>query len=327
MTWYTTLIINPVIGALGILGNIVNCLILNRDGLKKPSNIFLFVLAIADACALAESLDVAAILTQLPRSIPLGTTYIEYDCNRKWQGEIILNINRVTIGLFTFGVNISSTLCVVITLERMIAIFFPLKFKRLVTRTRAWLVVASISAVYFAHAVILMRKFYFVFGFSPRYQVCLCGCFVRYGEIEIFLDTAVTWIACGVSLAIVTSGSLVILVKIKLIQRNRRHMTSSASSSTSRTTRTLMSVCGVFVVTQLIRFPYAISSEPFQDKNVTLMYIMVVMTTSYINSAVNFVIYVTLNSKFRKIFVAMVGCRNGRNSLKGSNSQGQGISV
>ncbi|XP_059167332.1 FMRFamide receptor-like [Physella acuta] len=322
MNWYMTLIINPVIGALGILGNIVNCLILNRDGLDKPSNIFLFALAIADVCTLVDSLDVATILSQLPKSIPLGSSFIEYDCHRKWQGEIILNINRVIIGLFTFGVNITSTLCVVITIERLVAIFSPLKFKTLITCTRAWLVVATVSAVYFAQTVILMRKLYFVFGFSSKYQVCLCGSVVRYDDFEMFLDMAVTWIGCGVSLAIITVGSCVILVKIKLIQRNRRHMTSSASSSTSRTTRTLMSVCGVFVVTQVIRFPYAISSQPFEDIYVNLMYTMVVMTTSYINSAVNFVIYVTLNSKFRKIFVAMVGCRKDKKSLKGSNSQG-----
>ncbi|CAL1532868.1 unnamed protein product, partial [Lymnaea stagnalis] len=301
-----TVVVNPLIGVVGIAGNAVNCAVLRKSGFSKPSNIFLFGLAVADLLGLLPAVDVAFMLTKFPKHIPPGYSYWEYDCTDNRLALFYLNVSRILISLAAFGQNASCCLCVIITIERLIAVFFPLKFTAIVRPKRAWLVVVLLYVFWTVFAFMFARKITFFFTYTAKYKTCLSTFYLDFDDAERLLDTVATWLSCYVSLGIVVISSILIGAKIKMANRRRAKMTSSNSaSSVTRTTQTLMAVCVVFSITQMVRFPYAMFRVSFQDEIAYETYQMALTLTSNLNSASNFVIYVILNNKFRRIFLGL----------------------
>ncbi|XP_059167334.1 histamine H2 receptor-like [Physella acuta] len=314
LKWYTAVVVNPVIALFGIVGNLLNCAVLKRSGFQKPSNIFLFSLAIADICALLGAMDVFKFLVQFPKHLPLGNNFLEYACAEQWQVEVLLRMSSLNVVISNIGLSTSTCLCVVITLERLLAVFFPLKFAIILTPKRAWIISICVSIFWIGYTSMLFKIFVFSYLQLSDVTSCAATYYIHLNTDETALDTVMGWFSSYLSLLIIVTGSAAIFFKIASIQRKRLKMTSSVSASSLRTTQTLLTVCSVFGFTQLIRFRYVMFETVFDDVDVEMMYSMVVVTTSYANSAVNFVIYVTLNRKFRTILLRMSGCKTTGNS-------------
>ncbi|CAL1532870.1 unnamed protein product [Lymnaea stagnalis] len=205
--------------------------------------------------------------------------------------------------------NVSQCMCVVVTAERLVAVFLPFKFRAVVRPRRASIVVCSLYLFWLGATLVYIRKFNFNFRYLSAYQTCVCDYDLKLNGDEVMFDTVCTWIACYVSLAIIIIGSLTIFTKVKSASRRRGKMTSSKTASCSRTTRTLLAVCGFFGCMQIMRLPYTTSSS-FPDRETFMIYFVFVRLASNLNSASNFIIYVILNKKFRKILKTMTCCES-----------------
>ncbi|KAI8796238.1 G-protein coupled receptor [Biomphalaria glabrata] len=303
--WYLSVIVNPIIGLLGIVGNSINLYVLKRNGLHKPSNVLLYGLAIADICTVATAVDVVGILSQFPMKPGISWGVLEFDCQHTQLASFYLNFMRVMHFFGIFGANVSPCICVLVTLERIVAVFLPLKFASIVRPKRTWALLLSVSILWLAFTIMIISEFRLHYEYLPDYNVCFCYYRIILSETEVEVDVVATWLAFYVSLGIIISGSSLIYVKLKLIGIKRQKLTSSVSAHSSRTTITLLTVCLVFSVTQIIRFPYAMFTLPFESSTSKAMYSMFLETTSYLSSAANFIIYVIMNKKFRIILKSL----------------------
>ncbi|CAL1532869.1 unnamed protein product, partial [Lymnaea stagnalis] len=301
MNWFTIVIVNPILGTVGIVGNVLNCVVLKKSGFNKPSNIFLFGLAVSDVFVLLGAVDVVSILTQFPKRIPLGFSFWEFDCSDARMAVFYLNVKRIVYAFQIVGMNISPCFCVVITLERLVAIFFPLQFSRIIRPRRAWTVVTCSFLFWAGFGAVFVNRFTFVIGYWAQFRSCVCKYALLPNDAEKLFDKIATWFVWYIALGIIILGSVVIFARIKVFSLNRRRMTSSKSASSSRTTRTLLAVCVVFSCTQIVRFPYVMFKLSFSDYDTQGMYVSAMALMSYVNSACNFVIYILLNKKFRTI--------------------------
>ncbi|KAL8582909.1 hypothetical protein ACOMHN_057062 [Nucella lapillus] len=112
--------VNPIIGACGIVGNLLNILVFLTQKRNQPINSLLLVLAVVDACFLVFV------------NLYFVTCYIRsYDVIAARNFSILTLPHVMWIGI-TLS-RISSMLTVVISVERCLVVMMPLKAKVLVT--------------------------------------------------------------------------------------------------------------------------------------------------------------------------------------------------
>ncbi|KAH9518871.1 hypothetical protein Btru_008492 [Bulinus truncatus] len=131
--------VNPILSVIGISGNMMSIAILRRSGLRKPSNILLLSLVVADSMSQLQAVNYGQILMVWGpgRKYPsvTGWQYGE-DVNR------FLYLSMVIMFFFeNVGNYVNTLIPVVITVERLLAVFMPITFRKLVT-TRTAIIMA-----------------------------------------------------------------------------------------------------------------------------------------------------------------------------------------
>lgn len=306
---FTEYTVIPVICIAGIMGNITSAIVIVKSGLRNPTNIFLFGLAVADVLCL---IDVLNVQVYVYRRIEYCSGWFDY-LPFPYEPAFAVWIFYVTFYIInSLGGRMSITVTVIITLERMVAVFFPLNFSRIITPTRAWQ--ALTCATLFWLPWIIFQGFWFKFyhihlgneGGDLYLGLTLTSDLFKRFDYFYFNSTVINHLTHTIPLILVTAGSLAIGIKVRINNRKRQKiiLTTHMERSSSRTTKTLLMVCLLFSIT---RFCYVIRDLPWFTgfdpvwKDVTLLYSIIRERILDMNSACNFFIYVVFNARFRKI--------------------------
>ncbi|KAH9500503.1 hypothetical protein Btru_072098 [Bulinus truncatus] len=205
---------------------------------------------------------------------------------------------------------VSWDLPMLITAERLVVIFLPLNFDRVITPFRTWLVLVGVALYWLS--IFICTSFWQVlrYEFDP-------GSNTSVGTItksDFFNDNpggvaAVEHTYIYSSMVIPTvftvTGCVVIFVKLSIASSKRLKMTSKSRTS-NRTTKTLLAVCAVYCLTAAVQsLPLYIPeyvSYSLTDASPTnfrkILYQLQCMTVC-MNSSSNFLVYVFQNRKFR----------------------------
>ncbi|KAK0067947.1 G-protein coupled receptor [Biomphalaria pfeifferi] len=126
--------VNPAVSFVGLISNMISLAILRRSGLHKPSNILLFGLVIADSMCLSTTLNYGIILFYFGPNKPFsrlcGFQYVD-------SLNVYLAVTSIIMEFIGFwGQYVNTWIPILITLERLLAIFRPMTFKSIVTKRR-----------------------------------------------------------------------------------------------------------------------------------------------------------------------------------------------
>ncbi|KAK6995388.1 G-protein coupled receptor [Biomphalaria glabrata] len=304
--------VNPVLSVLGLFINALCLVILAKSGLKKTSNILLFALVLADSMNMFINLDFPTRIRYFgPLKYKSGLCTFEYD-------TIMNEFLYVSQHFFSFvglwGRTINASIPMIITIERILAVYFPVTFKKVVT-TRS--ITASCCAAYIIWLPhVIVQTFYRrleyirlpngkVAAITTQTEFLINNYSILYTFTVYAMEVLLSWVpTCFISL-----GCILIGIKISVSISQRRKMTNVNKKRqwSPRTTRTLLTTCLIFAVTHAITA--LISALVVVDTKTPLLSYLLEEISQFINilnCTSNFLIYFLFNKKLWKIFLQIV---------------------
>ncbi|KAH9495256.1 hypothetical protein Btru_016197 [Bulinus truncatus] len=298
--------ISPLLSLAGFVFNMISVTILAKDGFYRPSNVLLFGLVIADTMCLMMTLNYGMIIVFFgPDKLYSGVCLFQYS---EGVNYFLTYSMCVLLFLGTWGRCVNTLIPVLITLERILAIFQPLTFKQFVTQKYVivsvalsflfWLPWSLFRYVIFTVVQFRMSDTLVVMTIAESQFFAANRDTVTVVEFNV-VDVLISW----VPIALVSIGSFSVSVRVRWVLSQRRRITSSLNNITwsPRTTRTLMATCFVFVVTHVIGslLLLLIGSDKLIKSTITFHVVFLLYT---INSSCNLFIYIISNRKFQEIF-------------------------
>lgn len=318
--WNLVFIVIPLVSIFGIIGNTLSLIVISKQGLRKSSNILLFSLAISD------------IVFMIGVNGPPKPMY-------EWGGGGFQYPKQTALALFHLyhffdSLNWGSgptSLClpVLITIERLIAVFFPLKFTSIVTRRRTITAVVVTNVTFYGLQAYVRTWFQFIYiydnkrnasvGFSKRKSMYIFQTEVS-SIIEIFFSSMI------ILVIFVGSGCIAIGAKIKIAAIRRLKMTSYSQggqvskndTGMSRTTKTLLCLCVFYtfvcapislpaIIPGIMVFPVFAEDPNFRSIGVFVYHVYKLIFC--FNASCNFIIYVAMSKSFRDTLFQLVGTK------------------
>ena len=251
----------PIVVAFGVLGNVLNIVVLTRKWMRSSTNYYLTSLAIYDI------LYLVFVLTHLQK-----------------QNDIV----RVCLNIAS---NTGVWLTLTFTVERYICVCHPMRGIVLCTPKRAKYVIAGVCV---AGALVTFPEFFE--QWLDQWQPYKIGYRKLNQTLFTYLPLALLCVFNALLVRIVMRAS-----------RQRLAMTPESSSrhgrreaEQSRVTTLLIIVVVVFLVCQLPQAVMNTVDPPRTDNVIILNNVFNLLVV--INSAVNFVLYSSVSTKFRRTF-------------------------
>ncbi|CAL1536892.1 unnamed protein product [Lymnaea stagnalis] len=301
--------VTPAISLFGIVGNIFSIIILIRHGLNKCSNILLVVLAANDICFLIGFNSVPNFLYDLGGPVE-GFAYNP-------QVGFFLFILHQLFEVMDYGCGaVSLTLPVLITSERLIAVFLPLQFTQIVTPRRTWCAVVIICVCWYGFFIHMSFLVTLQYEFSPASNTSIglmrrSDYFNDIIEIVPVLELSMSYLCLKIPPVATFVGCVTIVIKVKMASVRRLKITSKSNkaSKSNRTTKMLLAVCTMYTMTCgvmslptfLPQYMYYTMTSDAPSNLGRIMY-QVMNLALCINSSWNFIIYVVMNKNFRKTY-------------------------
>ncbi|CAL1539598.1 unnamed protein product, partial [Lymnaea stagnalis] len=290
----------PVLGFLGIAGNVVTGVILRRSGLEKPTNILLLALAISSISCLLPTIDIFSLLRQFNKMIP-QRYYIawEYEPGKSRFAYFCFHATTFIFFQSRYGNQVTSSICVLITLERLVVIFFPMRIKSIITLKRTLAVVIFVHLLWLPHLVLSIR--------ACKARVIYFDDVDTYGLLLSFEDNdllnnielVADWLCGIIPVTVIVLGTVTMSVKLRFILKKRRRLTSSLRGTHSlRLSKTLIVLCVLFCLCHTNEFIFLFKT--FYKNENRLMGEIIIMF-SFVDSASHFLVYIFLNKNFRSV--------------------------
>ncbi|KAK6970850.1 G-protein coupled receptor [Biomphalaria glabrata] len=304
------LYVQPIVGISGMVANILTFAMLIKSGLKKPSNIIIFGLTLADCFLLISSINVVELTARFLHSKETAN-YFGWECSENL-ARFLFILNRVLTTLHYWGGFAGTSLPVIITVERFIAVFFPIKFASIVTSKRAFLVVVSVWLFWGPWVCFsaFLRDF--------RFTVLPNGQFIGYEKnSDFFIRNAVliinlnryvfNFLSSIVPVSIVTFGCILIGVRVKYSYLQRQLISSAKKTKrpSLKTTRTLVAIALIFATIHGTYFimTCAMVDQYLNHTTFSVVFDEIKLILVYVCGSCNFFVYVLINNKFRNILM------------------------
>lgn len=305
VSWYLIYIVNPVIGITGLTGNIIGLFVITKCGLHRTSNILLFCLTLGDILCLIGTVN-----------LPLLTSSTSDNAQVTWtlpylHARIVAALYMLTLVVSKTGYAVSIQISIWMMVERLLAVFFPLTFRNLVTPARVWflgLFVLCASSAFNIYS--LKTQYTFLYGqrlsnvSGGMYMVSLVGAnayIISHGSYVFlyWLPVVVVILAC-----------IVISVRLVTVREVSDKLTSFTRKqpSSSRVRATFSIICLKVCLSQIILIPrYVVMhvTADFYHSTLGFVFITVFVFDSFVfvNSACDCIIFVALNKQFRSLFL------------------------
>ncbi|XP_059139609.1 FMRFamide receptor-like [Physella acuta] len=312
----------PTISVFGIIGNIFSIIILRKHGLRKCSNILLFSLAVSDLTFLVGFNSVPKLLYEIVGDVE-GFRYSYVESYVLFVFYHVFHIVDYASG------GTSLTLPMLITFERVVAVFRPLQFHTIVTPRRTWAAVVFVFAfwyTYFIHTSFFVTLSYEMNPVLNQSIGLLARSAYHYANPQnaVILEDVMSYLMMKIPPAVTFLGCLIIGIRVRIASSRRQKMTSQTSkeASSNRTTKMLLAVCSVYTVacgilslpTYIPQYMYYTMTSDAPSNFGKIMY-QVINIVVCINSSVNFVVYVAMNKNFRTTYKSLFTRQVKNNSL------------
>ncbi|CAG5127165.1 unnamed protein product [Candidula unifasciata] len=304
------LFVTPAICIVGIVGNVCSILVLAKQGLKKCSNILLLGLAISDITYLIGYNNPPKIVY-----VVFGKQSFLYP---PYSSTILFVLSEIFLMIDYSSGLASLTLPMLITIERLVTVFFPLKVSRIITPQRT---VAAVSCVFiFWYSNFIYPLFWFELSNEYNasqnktvYVIVRSALFQKDKHAIRPFEEAWAYFSVKIPATFTFIGCVIIGIKVKMVGMKRKLMTGKEiKGSMNRTTKTLLAVCGVYTVTCAVTsltvfIPEYVSFSISEDRttNLRLVTYQLMSTLVCVNSSCNFVIYIVCNKNFRDAYKAL----------------------
>ncbi|CAL1539599.1 unnamed protein product, partial [Lymnaea stagnalis] len=290
-------LVYPVLGFLGITGNVVTGIILRRSGLDKPPNVLLLALAISSISCLLPTVNIFSLLRKFNKIVPHGFYAWEYEPGKSGFAYFCFHATIVILFQSRYGLQVTSSICVLITLERLVVIFFPMRIKSIITLKRTVAVVIFVYLLWLPHLVMSIRACTpLVFYFDDVEIYGLTGYFEE-NDLLINIGQVSDWLCGIIPVTVIVLGTVTMSVKLGFILKNRRRLTSSLRGTRSlRLSKTLIVLCVLFCLCHTLEFVYLFKTFHYNDK---LLMGNLALMLAYVDSASHFPVYIFLNKNFR----------------------------
>ena len=298
----------PFICLVGAPVNVLNCVVFLKQGLRERINLLLFCLALTDFVVNAF-LFVSTI----------EYFYTQLQGNFKINGPLVTFVTNY--GSIVYGsVYVSGFITTLISFERCLCITHPFIAKR-VLKTKTMGGIVAVAAVVLTVFIYLVsaQKYQMGCGFSPALNMKLA---VHYPSDFYLENKALMDILNGVMYGVVLPSFFVLattlataITAVKLRGAATWRQTTSSVTMESKEialTKMLIAVSCLFIVCTIPNVVLRIAPlvvEEFRlggrNQNLLLVGICVIYLANAINSAMNFIFYYKMGSKYRMVLRSM----------------------
>lgn len=316
----------PIIIFTGTVGNIFSFMVMMRREMRQtPTFFYLAMLAIADSVVLF----VSAFKTWLRTVSGFELSHINaFGC-------------KFTMFLVHFSIQFSAWLIVAVTIERFLAVWFPLKANAMCSLSRAKFVTFMIALIFI---LVNIHIFWTAQLLSTRQSLDGSNYICAPYAYENFVCQIFPWINLVLYSFLPCFILMVFNVLIIICLLRTKHVPSTLTKDDNqlrnnhrKLAMTLVFISFTWIVTTTPR-PlfglFAVKPKSLEDLATSLLWKVVCYQLMYINHAVNFFLYCLSGEKFRiqfKKFLCQV-CRKkqppkARLTFKSSNSNSTGQDV
>lgn len=299
-------IVFPVITAVGILGSILSLVVLFQKNLRNSTtSIVLISLAFSDLCFLVTNF--------VRKSICIVK---EYD--QLLADEINATTFFYMFYLKTSFSRVSTLIVVLISVERLIAVAFPLKVKQIVTKKRMIAAVIFIYALVFGSLSALPPQYTYTYIRGKPYisqtKFATENAMPLKVYNEYFLPIVFRYIP--VIIVIILNTVIIYLVKqSKRFQNTVGKQDPKRKDEQKKITRMLLSVAIIFLICLLPGDLLLLCSSTIDGfeffgtyHNLFLVLSDLCLMFEMVNSSVNFITYMILNRNFYDTYVRLFCC-------------------
>lgn len=299
-------IVFPVITAVGILGSILSLIVLFQKNLRNSTtSIVLIGLAFSDLCFL---------VTNFVRK----STCIFKEYDQLLADEINATTFFYMFYLKTSFSRVSTLIVVLISVERLIAVAFPLKVKQIVTKKRMIASVMSIYALVFGSLSALPLQYTYTYIRGKPYisqtKFATENAVPLKAYNEYFLPIVFRYIPV---IIVITLNTVIIY----LVRQSKRFQNTVGKQDQKRKdeqrkiTRMLLSVAIIFLICLLPGDLLLLCSSTIDGfeffgtyHNLFMVLSDLCLMFEMINSSVNFITYMILNRNFYDTYVRLFCC-------------------
>ena len=219
--------------------------------------------------------------------------------------ELVAWIAFIVYPLSEMTILASISVTVLLAVTRLIAVYFPIRARRLCSIARVHCSVAAVVIFAIAYNLPLYvmgtvsthtyRNRTFTYVAVKSYYTW----FMRYGRLVVY---------CAIPLLLIMVITIALIIKLRSLNKHRAALTR-AQRLNNKTTRVLIAVLILFLVCSLPH-PLFLLCDYFRDRCTSshLNYLNWSITFLYIvNSSVNFLIYTSLSKQYRAV-ISQVCC-------------------
>ncbi|CAG5135392.1 unnamed protein product [Candidula unifasciata] len=282
----------------GIITNILNIIVFNKQGVRNTVNISLLGLATSDLGSQVTLLYTS--ISFLPAFAALDLPYVQYD---------VMYISAWCHIMFT---RISAWITAYITLERCLCVTAPLRVKNLFTPTRTFLYLMFVYLIMLASVIPCFYTAKPSTIFDASRNKSLVGLTFPEDRGEIDNITFVTNNAIpNVSFFLVAICTAVLVINLRKKSKWRKQVTNTptATAVSERDSKIVKMVVLISVVFIICYFPgtaafvYVIMDSEMRfdglHRNLCFAVFSVMFHLESINASFNIFIYLSLSSKFK----------------------------
>ncbi|XP_045214267.2 FMRFamide receptor-like [Mercenaria mercenaria] len=285
-------VIMPIIGVIGIIGNILTGIVLFRREMRSTTVYFLRTLLITDSGIILGAIMGVSIIsiTQLDSKELLFNDVI--------YPHIFTPINYFVMALQTL--NVWTT--VAVTVERYIAICLPFKSINICNRRNAYIMIGITTLL----SVVYNIPRCFATGFTTCGDRCYMVITTDFGKSYFYTTVYSEWLYTILIYVIplLMLGVLnTLLIKELMRMRKRRSVTNTKENTEFNLGIVLVIIVVVFIICQT---PGLVAQFYFLDADFLMQWTCVSNTLFVLNSSVNFIIYTAVGKKFRTVLLKII---------------------
>ena len=306
--------VSPVLLIGGTLGSCLSVMTLHSSMFRSSSTSFILTaLAVTDAGVLNTGLLRRWLLIQFNVDIRLLTAF---GC-------------KIHVLLTYYLHQLSSWTLILLTTERAISVWFPLKCKMLCSKRRAvgaWITVVILLFGLNAHFLVTFNLLQFTMTVNNQTVINVyCTPYIQYYS---FLMGPWYWIddmiGSFIPFGLIFIGNSIIVFKIVSAQKSRSDQMRVVAKDSGKVSSTTVMLIVVSILFLLLSVPYdsyylalaygAVGQATQKEIAVGTLASTVCLLLYYTNNAINFILYFISGQKFRTAFISMFWCRRGNST-------------